>query len=154
MAPINPEARVVEAVARALNVLRYGEEYTVAHWHTIMSDPVLASWRDELFAQSRAAISAHTKALAAEGKVIEDDWRLIDSAPKDGTMCLVTNPGPGHVVMIARYVEIQDREEHEPTWPDWWKHSDGRGMRPKLWRPIPNAAHLPTPTLPPAGDDT
>jgi len=65
----NPEARVVEAVARAMLAAERCTAISDEYWEILWNDPTsMTAFRIKTLAT--AAISAHTKALAAEGMVV------------------------------------------------------------------------------------
>jgi len=77
----NPEARVVEAVARAMLAAERCTAISDEYWEILWNDPTsMTAFRIKSLAT--AAISAHTKALAAEGiKLVRDE------APKEARTC-------------------------------------------------------------------
>jgi hypothetical protein len=64
----------------------------------------------------------------------KDEWRTMESAPKDGT-----------IILIGRPDERFDEDYcHVARWSDdWWQVHDGkedrplRGSAPRIWQPLP-----------------
>lgn len=70
---------------------------------------------------------------------MEDEWRPIESAPKDGTVILaiVPNPAGGFWWMLAEW----DRHGRE-TWSCYWDGDPPRDQ-PTHWRSLPTPPDLP-----------
>ena len=70
-------------------------------------------------------------ALDASG-IIPMNWRLMKSAPKDGSEILVVELlGDDHLVQIA-YYDKGDPTFDEPGW-----YSNGGSVNPAFWMPLP-----------------
>lgn len=112
-----------------------GEEYAEANLAPVLTTNGPTGKRD------KAAIRAITKALSSSVPE-QDSWRDVETAPKDGTPVLITNPVRGGV-WVAKFSErYQSGMRPENPWfslmlNTWWHEHQYASMIPTHWMPLP-----------------
>lgn len=115
---------VEEIVARAIAEELWGESAM------FFANPLtVEKARKRMTERARAAISA----LTERGYFIEQGWRTIDSAPKDGTRVILAWGGSS---VVGYYLD--NRHTRHP-WAGWKVPSmePFPAGQPTMWRPIP-----------------